>query len=79
MSKELKPCPFCGTIPELNFHQGNWGYSDPSVSINCCHGIVIGEYTKKHMGNDVGYVDCKEEAISAVVDKWNTRASIEDK
>ena len=65
MKDKLKPCPFCGEIPEVNPHgfynQKTKDFSDRTYGIVCnaCH------------ASGWQFYNTKEEAITA----WNRRAN----
>lgn len=59
MSKELKPCPFCGGKGELRYRP-----FDEDFFIKC-------EYKNWKCNTQTLYYETEEEAIEA----WNTRAS----
>ncbi len=66
---ELKPCPFCGTMVEIQVEgvSEKYYYATARVFIQCpkCH--IKKEY--RFCGTGLG----EEEATALVVDKWNTR------
>lgn len=70
---ELKPCPFCGTVPELQHGPGNYGYTPPSVFVKCCNGLFVMADTEKYDWDKREHVNVKDEAIEAVVSRWNKR------
>ncbi len=73
MPEELKPCPFCGTIPILG------AYKPPLLRPSCNHLYCVVCYECDMMfGWDVDYggrFDTEEQAIEA----WNRRTRRERK
>ena len=65
MTSELKPCPFCGKTPKINFKVGSYGYTPDSWVIKCydCH-VKFGKWIQKGTG-----IKDKQEVIK----RWNTR------
>lgn len=74
-TKPLKPCPFCGKIPEITLSPGSYGYYAASLSINCCHGLSIGAAVEEYDWDKREHVDTTEKARSYIIEKWNTRVT----
>jgi hypothetical protein len=63
MTQEIKPCPFCGGLVDVDMHKGRTMSGQLSAEIRCydCE-IVISEYGKT-----------EEWAERNTIEKWNTR------
>lgn len=74
----LKPCPFCGASVELKRHPGNYGYTEPSVSIRCECGRA--NTAKHHQLTEwvkfEGHHSIEKEAIQNCVEEWNERVTL---
>lgn len=71
--QDLKPCPFCGVVPDLTITPGSYGYTHDKIGISCCNGISIGANMQKwEIGR--GHYDVSQEAKKTVIDRWNKRA-----
>ena len=63
---ELKPCPFCGSIPELRLKHGRWW------SVKC-------KGTDKYYAEDKSLIcelsprTCDQSSIEEAIAAWNTR------
>jgi hypothetical protein len=70
-----KPCPFCGRAVQIQFKNGNYGYSPNSVSIGCesCN-VWFGEDAER-WEHGKGTYSIREEAEERLLTRWNTRAT----
>lgn len=70
----IKPCPFCGKVPPVKDHPGDYGYSPPSVSVRCldCR-CGFSDMTEK-WSRERGTYSVYDEARAGVLARWNTRA-----
>lgn len=72
---ELKPCPFCGSKPNISksgvFHSSNEFGVEYAISCPDCH-ICFKGFSKFTVDN-VGRVKTNRDGYKTIVDKWNTR------
>lgn len=66
VNAEIKPCPWCGDVPNLSFNDGGSPYGYLSLECNDCQ--LTPNITKK-------YYEGKEElnTLKYLIDGWNTR------
>lgn len=70
--EEIKTCPFCGSMAELNDNRLCW-----SVSCTICDATVVGERVEEPAtSRDIEKVDWDSVRDTAVT-KWNRRVNIE--
>lgn len=64
---EVKPCPFCGGEPSIEFYPGQYGYFHSTVRIECeqCNASIEKEVSGK----------TEEEAYRFIACLWNRRAT----
>ena len=75
--EELKNCPFCGKTPTIERDGGSWGYTEPTVFIKCCNGIMIKEFTQVYNGEKKKYDNVIVMATLTIMNKWNQRGANE--
>ena len=63
MSRELKPCPFCGSEPTIRIFRGKDGWRDRYA--------VLCRYDEGGCGAESGLYHYEDEAIEA----WNRRVT----
>lgn len=76
---DLKHCDFCGKTPEIQYNQGEFGYTAPSVFIACCNGLMIKEATQVYNWEKKKHENMIVPATLAIIDKWNSRTGIDYK
>ena len=71
----LKPCPFCGSPAEYQEDSGSWGYTPPSVRVQCttCWVKTPSEDTSAWK-QGLGHYTVRHEARVMVAEIWNKRA-----
>lgn len=70
-SNALKPCPFCGKTPSVQYKTGDWGYTNDKVQIICC--VVKISYDAEKWESGRGTFSVVDEATKQLVKQWNTR------
>lgn len=78
IASELKPCPFCGSIPLLEkkplwSEHGHGYYGCYEFDIHCPN-IICG--CRVNLFNNDSIYRSEEEAIKNAIDTWNERVSI---
>lgn len=64
---EVKPCPFCGGTPSIEYHPGQFGYYHSTARIECerCNASIEKGVPGK----------TEEEAYRFMAGRWNRRAT----
>lgn len=68
MERELKPCPFCGEMPEIRMKVGSDVHILYSIECDCgCARIRIKAY------NDYTTLEEHDHIVNRLIEAWNTR------
>ena len=71
----LKPCPFCGKVPEIEHISGSYGYYSDKYTIRCCNGIEIHSDGEDYNWEKRQHYRRDDAAKQEITQKWNTRTA----
>lgn len=72
----LKPCPFCGASAKVERDSGSYGYTYPTVWIQCS----VQKWVRTPAQQETmwiqgkGHIDVADGALQKCIDVWNRRA-----
>lgn len=75
MTQELKPCPFCGKVPD-EMHRASTKCSSTMPHAGQYHGEVWHFCGNGMLASASVYRASKADALRAAIEAWNTRAQI---